>query len=233
MNAYQWIQTEDGSPSLVHPETGEAMHSRAGAFAETRHVYLPAMKVAVDRGWPLRVLTVGLGLGYCEFHALGFARAAGVRIEIDSYETDPGLRAYLQDWCLGEATADPAHAGAYDQIAALTEDALMMPRETLRPDMSAALNKDGWRLHGALTVDTPVDPPPTVILFDAFSKQTSPDLWRAELLDPVLAGAAPECALATYAATGDLRRALTRHGFDVERREGFAGKRHCTLAVRG
>src|SRR4051812_14403400 len=60
------LRTDDGSLSLVHPTHGEAYHSRLGATAEARLLYVESsgIKAAFAAQRPVAVLDVGLGLGY-------------------------------------------------------------------------------------------------------------------------------------------------------------------------
>ena len=63
------VTTADGSPSLsIEDSSGyvEKMHHAAGAMSESIYIYGEAVQKVLDRRWPLRVLSVGLGLGYNE-----------------------------------------------------------------------------------------------------------------------------------------------------------------------
>ena len=69
MLEYAFEATEDGSQTLrlgLGEGASEAMHSLRGAFSETDYIYGEALRAALTRGWPLNVLSMGLGLGYVE-----------------------------------------------------------------------------------------------------------------------------------------------------------------------
>ncbi|MBY0451839.1 MAG: hypothetical protein K2P92_02310, partial [Bdellovibrionaceae bacterium] len=73
-----------------------------------------------------------------------------------------------------------------------------------------------------------------LICFDAFSQQTSQELWSPDFLTRFLAESAHEdCVLTTYACTGHLKKALRDNGFEVIQRPAFRGYRDSTLALRG
>jgi len=75
----QILATEDGSLSLIHPDHGEAYHSRLGADTEARLLYIEAsgIQARFAAAAPLAVLDVGLGLGYNAIHTLeAWANAA-------------------------------------------------------------------------------------------------------------------------------------------------------------
>lgn len=71
------------------------------------------------------------------------------------------------------------------------------------------------------------------ILFDAFSGKSTPELWTEDFLRRILSYfSAPFCVFSTYACTGVLKRILADSQFAVEKRPGFQGKRHSTMAIR-
>ena len=65
---------------------------------------------------------------------------------------------------------------------------------------------------------------------DGFAPAKNPDLWTAHLMQAVAEHGAPGSTLATYTAAGHVRRSLEAAGYKVERRSGFHGKRHMTVA---
>ncbi len=71
-----------------------------------------------------------------------------------------------------------------------------------------------------------------VWFLDGFAPARNPEMWTDCLMRAVFARTAPGGAAVTYSAAGAVRRALASAGFDVDRRPGFAGKRHMTLARR-
>lgn len=65
---------------------------------------------------------------------------------------------------------------------------------------------------------------------DGFSPAKNPELWEPNLLAEVARHTAPKGTAATYSAAGHVRASLEGAGFKVERRPGFARKRHMTVA---
>lgn len=71
------------------------------------------------------------------------------------------------------------------------------------------------------------------IFYDAFSSQTSPELWTESFLKDFLLKASDfPCCFSTYAATGALKRSLKSSGFVPHILSGYGGKRQNTLAIR-
>ncbi len=64
---------------------------------------------------------------------------------------------------------------------------------------------------------------------DGFSPAKNPELWEARLLAAVAAHTRKGGSFATYSAAGQVRRDLEAAGFTVERRAGFAHKRHMSV----
>lgn len=64
---------------------------------------------------------------------------------------------------------------------------------------------------------------------DGFSPAKNPQMWEPSLLAQVAKHTKPKGSFATYTAAGAVRRALEAAGFVVERRPGFAHKRHMSI----
>ena len=69
------------------------------------------------------------------------------------------------------------------------------------------------------------------IFLDGFDPQHNPDMWDTAVMKAVSRHCRRGTRLATWTASGDVRRALQSHGFIVTKAEGLPPKRHCTQAV--
>jgi len=72
------------------------------------------------------------------------------------------------------------------------------------------------------TLDAAVD----AFFLDGFSPAKNPELWSPYFCKGLTRLAAPGATLATWTVAGEVRAALTAAEFAVEKRPGFAGKRH-------
>ncbi len=241
MSQFQFEATEDGSPTARILEAGseapsEAMHSLRGAFSETVYIYGAALNRASHEGFPERVLSMGLGLGYVELLASAVALKAGRKLEGESFEIIPELRDYFKAWVTREGDCPEDFAKAYDDICARTAKEVLGDENKandVRSSFNAALEADAWFLRHDLNPETRFAHPFGVICFDAFSSKSTPDLWTEDfLLEFLKKAAAPNCVLSTYACTGSLKRALKSEGFEITIREGFSSKRDSTFAIR-
>jgi hypothetical protein len=218
------VVTADGSVTASLRPGGETMHSRNGAWSETRYVYGTALRFTRLRGWPLRIVSVGLGLGYTELMVAALAPSLD---SLASFELSAHLRERFLLW-VGAQGKDAISL----RVAAAVARATGVPVAALRERLAGWRANGRWVVRGALEREA-VPWPASLILFDAFSPAISPQLWDESFLGGWLQRTAGRpCVFSTYAARGSLRRALQGAGFRVRARRGFGGKRESTFAVR-
>ena len=71
-----------------------------------------------------------------------------------------------------------------------------------------------------------------VVYFDAFGPRHQPEMWEDAVFEKMYSLMRPEGVLVTYSAKGEVRRAMTRSGFAVERLPGPPGKREMLRATK-
>jgi tRNA U34 5-methylaminomethyl-2-thiouridine-forming methyltransferase MnmC len=228
--------TEDGSPTLMTTYasgTAEKMHHFRGALSESLYIYRPAVEWGLRfKREPVRVLSLGLGLGYNEIITCATALREGAidRIRIVSFETDLGLRSSFQSWLFGESSA--LNAG-YNEILAQTAAAHSLQPRDLKSAMKDLRSKGRLALRGGFPQALIPHEKFSVILYDAFSRKMDEELWSESNLNDLLENyTTATCTLATYAATGALKRALKSAKFQMVPKPGYGGKRESTFAVR-
>ncbi|MEJ6023046.1 tRNA (5-methylaminomethyl-2-thiouridine)(34)-methyltransferase MnmD [Ramlibacter sp. PS4R-6] len=69
------------------------------------------------------------------------------------------------------------------------------------------------------------------VFLDGFDPQRNPQMWDEPLIKAVARHCRRGARLATWTASGDVRRALAAAGFEVHKVEGLAPKRHATHAL--
>lgn len=221
-------ETGDGSLTASEGLSGEWMHHRAGALGETRHVYAPAIRLAFDLVPHPRLLSIGVGLAYVEWVAFAEAIQRGRPLEIASYESEADLREPLRRFLEG------GPGGIFSQTLGAVAVGYGIPSERLLEVARVAFADGRWSIEGAWGEPNSSRGPFHGISFDAFSAKTTPTLWNRSVLTAIFRDCADDpCVFASYAATGALKRTLVAHRFENQKRSGFAGKRECTLAVRG
>lgn len=229
--------TEDESPTLrmIKPcredfSDGESMHHSGGAWKETRYIYLPVIDWVRARGIKNpRFLSLGLGLGYVE---MMLASEIESLFKIFSFEVVPELKDFLIRWACGKSLPREIEL-VYDQVAAHVLKDKELSVEDLKMRLKTLLKEERWILLGALEDSFGEAQPCHGIMYDAFSKNVSPQLWSPEFLSRFLQNwTAPECCLSTYSCTGNLKRSLIAENFRLVIRPGFQGKRDSTWAER-
>lgn len=229
------VTTSDGSPSMeiIYSNVSEWMHSSHGAFEESCYIYLHALNLAHEKGLPLRILSVGLGLGYNEILSAGFSLSKKLTLSIQSYENEPFLVESFKHWSVGTLKSTDCLFPVYEKILEMTAQKLNLSVSKLRETIQD-LGRNHQFIHlGELSASGPFPPGQTLIYFDAFSNKASPDLWTPDFLEIFVKSTADaSCLLSTYAATGNLKRSLVQNGFEVDLRPGFAGKRNSILGFR-
>jgi hypothetical protein len=298
---YQFSSTEDGSPTVSissSPTPSEKMHHSAGAFSESIAIYLStvdlaAVELAAVEGTAvelaaeelsapkstqaqnpkLRILSIGLGLGYNEILITAYSLKHNLSdVTLESFESDPFLKDTFLSWIHSNLTqssnevpskercgtsdsskikdystvkgdskvkksflknAEPFFQ-AYEQVLEMAARWSQVPLDDIRKRLHQWILSDNLVLRDSLMPSTEFKKGPfSIILYDAFSSETSPELWQEEFLKNFIEkAAAPHSFFATYASTGTLKRALKAKGFALKKKPGFSGKRESTLAIR-
>ncbi len=213
-------RTEDGSWTLrwvTHPRT-ETMHNPRGAKSETLFIYGQGLQHFLKNiSQPLSAWSVGLGLGYIEMLLAALAPEISA---LSSFENVEFLRTSFSSWA-----EDANSHEVYDDIAG--------DFPGCRATLAKLRRQNRWQLWGDLRQDFLKAKPANLILFDAFSAKSSPELWTEDFLVQMLTeGTQQACVFVSYAATGNLNRALRKSGFEQEDFPGWGGKRESTLALR-
>lgn len=233
MTQYQLSQTEDGSPTLLTTYSSgvaEKMHHFRGAMTESLYIYEPAAIWSLENAPNTHVMSLGLGLGYNELISVATALRLKKPVEITTFEIDEELSQAFLNWLRGETTP---WFEAYDQIEKWLETRDGLPKGSLRQELAHAHATGRWRLLGAFPQVLPVGDQYSAIFYDAFSGKMDSPLWDQTFLNEFLARhAAPDSVLATYASTGNLKRALRQNQFTLHEKKGFAGKAESTFATR-
>lgn len=218
----QVIKTEDGSLTVYSTRFGETYHSRYGAIAESRHVFIEAgFREATRKRENLKILE--LGLGTCLNALLTAVEAQNLQIGVEywAYEAYP----LSVDEC--QLLNYPSHIQQSFAFE-LNCQILQAPWGKLVPiNPCFSLLKLESRFEFS-TLENDFD----LVYFDAFAPATQPELWTEEIFVKVYQAMAPGGILTTYCAKGSFKRALKSVGFLIEALPGPAGKREMTKAVK-
>ena len=228
-SSYQIEYTADGSPTL-RLEGAEPMHSLEGALSESLYIYGPTIDFALCQA-DAKIFSLGLGLGYNEMiAAAALSGRTGEWPWIYSSESLTWLKKSFQQWI--ENQSSPL-SRVYESMAEGISKRFSIAPEILKDNLVKLHKMQKLVFLGPLNQSLSLPDRFHGILYDAFSLKTTPQLWTPDFLDFFLKTyACDTCAFSTYAATGNLKRALTKNQFKIEQKAGFGKKRESTFALR-
>ncbi|MCQ0968858.1 tRNA (5-methylaminomethyl-2-thiouridine)(34)-methyltransferase MnmD (plasmid) [Paracoccus sp. TK19116] len=217
--ASEWHET---APGLEWREGGVPVSTRfddpyfslAGGLEETGHVFLAGNDVPARLRPGFHVAELGFGTG---LNLLALARVATVPVRFTSFEAFP----------MSEAQMAQAHAAfpAMSELAAQLREG--WPGRRMRVGLIEAEIIVGDVRDTLSAWDGCAD----AWFLDGFSPAKNPEMWSDALMAEVGRHTPRGGTFATYTAAGHVRRALAAAGFAVERRPGFAGKRHMSAGL--
>lgn len=226
--------TRDGSISLrAAGGDGEMMHHSAGALEETSLIYGEPLSEIFQSLERPRIFSLGLGMGYVEFVTAAQALRWQKGFEILTMESEASLIAVMDDF-LSERPPEGEIGEDLSAVLKGVADWAGVSTEALWKTLATARRGNDWRIAGALDLSSIPEGRFHGVMYDAFSSQTSPQLWTEDFLNRFFSSVtADDSMVSTYACTGNLKRALKNQGFTLSERPGFQGKRSATLARKG
>jgi tRNA U34 5-methylaminomethyl-2-thiouridine-forming methyltransferase MnmC len=205
------LPTDDGSHTLRHPAGGETYHSARGAIGEAEHVFVRAGFDALDAPH-VRVFEMGFGSGLNALLTLRRARQVGKTVDYHTVERFPVAPQVAARLNFSDDRLEAMHAAPWDEPVCIDRHFRLIKYNRSLPEIP----------FDTLFAGTLFE----LIYFDAFSPDSQPELWTAEIFQRLYARTAPGGILTTYSAKGEVRRALQAAGFAVEKLPGALGKRH-------
>jgi tRNA U34 5-methylaminomethyl-2-thiouridine-forming methyltransferase MnmC len=215
--------TADGSHTISIPGMQVTYHSRHGAIQESLHVFINAGFRELNRqdDKPVAILEMGFGTGLNALLTLIEQTESrpeiAIRYEsVEAFPLEPSVAVNL-NYCEQlhhpdmKDYFDLMHNSEWNQPVAIT------PQFTLTKHL---LKLD--RFWSEFPFDC--------IYFDAFAPNAQPELWTAEVFTQLYRMTEPGGILVTYCSKGDVRRALTAAGYQVEKIPGPPGKREMVRA---
>jgi tRNA U34 5-methylaminomethyl-2-thiouridine-forming methyltransferase MnmC len=226
------VPTADGSLTIRHPDANECYHSTVGAAFEAQTLYIQHSGVTerlAQATRPIRVLDVGMGLGYNALSTVAAwaAISSPSAVELVSLEINPDLAA-----ALASGTA-PWQRGWRDDWTAWSRTLRKVQenhewRAVIAHPSSPAICS--WRvvIGDAASQDLAALDIGSVdyIWQDPFSPQRNPSLWSAAWFAQLKSVATPDCKLMTYSVARLVKDNLAAAGWRAERFETGLQKRH-------
>lgn len=232
--------TDDGSPTLIDPTSGDSYHSMRGAVGESEHVFIergfryvtgqhglrPVAAGEASRhgktfnsaecccGRPLNILEVGFGTGLNALLTAIDAERAGIAVDYTAVEKHPVDAVITDKLDYGNRPLFRAlHSAVWGEPVEITEFFRLQKCRTSLQDFDTVTIFD-------------------LVYFDAFAYDTQPEMWSAEVFERIASVMRGGAVLVTYSSKGVVKQNLRSAGFEVFRLPGALGKRHMLRAVK-
>ena len=217
--------TDDGTPYA--PVYDDVYHSRAGALAQARHVFLggnglperwlgKAHFVIVETGF-------GLGLNFLTTWAAWREQPESARCQRLHFVSVEKHPLFKDD--LARLLAPYRETLPVDCIDRLIQQWPILTEETHRLAFDQGRIILTLILGDAETALANLESRADAIYLDGFSPAKNPGIWSDNVCQALARLSGAETTLATWSVNGALRRRLTAYGFDLTLRPGFAQKR--------
>lgn len=235
---YLFYKTKDDSISVSLKSDSlstELMHSVDGAFSETIHLYEDVVKYVFSQNLQQQptFLSLGLGMGYVEILVCAYVlkNHPNQPFKIFSFEKENDLRTFFKKFIFGEEIPR-VFQESYHQIINMFCSYYGISYDELKGGIKNRIENNSIELFGEYNLHIQLEKLINGLFFDAFSFNTSPELWADELIEKILRSCAPKAAFATYASRSHLKKLLLGHGFTLEKKKGYGGKKESTFAYR-
>jgi len=225
LEAFAVRESRDGSVTLVHLDSGEAMHGNLDPVDEAKRVYVEQSGV-VERlrrpsSLPLVVWDVGLGAAFNAMTTIRACEALGTsaqrRLHLVSFEHDvAALRVALR------------HAPRFPHLHGPAPGRLLRFGEWQSEEVELT-----WTLiEGDFRSRQASAPTPDCIFYDPYSTKTDSEMWTLGCFRSIFAAcAAHDTELFTYSAATAVRSAMLAAGFIVARGVPTGWRTDTTVAM--
>ncbi len=214
------VYTEDGSTSLFLADWQEGYHSKHGAIAEAKHVFIKN-GLHLFENQKVTILEIGFGTGLNAF--ISYLEAKKTNQQIDYI----GVEAF---------SVLPAEAASMNYVAQLdaNNEATIFEKMHLMDWNTKVVLSDTFCLTKRLQKfeDIADESQFDLIYFDAFGFRVQPELWSTAIFQKMFMALKPGGILVTYAARGAVKRSMNAVGFLVEKLPGAPGKREMMRAKK-
>ena len=217
------VPTADGSNTLFNETIGEHYHSANGAFQESKHVFIAAgLEHAVSRNpeKDITILEVGFGTGLNFLLSFLYGEENSIKLNYTGIEAFPLTKSVIQ------ATGYEAYvpASIWQTFIDNYENSLT---EIQNLSSNCSLKIFPQKLEKVKSNEQ-FD----LIYYDAFSVSNQPEMWTDEIIAHTCSFLKPNGIFVSYAITGNLKRALKKCGFKIEKLPGAPGKREMLRAIK-
>lgn len=217
------IITADGSSSILNSELNEPYHSKHGAVAESRHVFIAngLAPRAETSEQVLKIFELGFGTGLNAILSYEYAIQHNKEVHYTGVEAFPLKKAIVEELNYSKHLNNSKLDSRFKQLHDLPWN---KPYNTNELFCFMKINKqfDDFKTKSKFDL----------VFFDAFAPEKQPELWTLEVFEKMKSLMNPNAFLVTYCAKGEVRRRMQKAGFEVERLPGPPGKREMLRAIK-
>ena len=210
------VTTHDGSDTLYSKAYQVTYHSIYGAVTESKHTYIQNCLLTQGHRERIKILEFGFGTGLNAFLAFLYARKFQKQVDYTGLDRFPIDLSVIKKLDYPGYLACPDSKDVFHRMHELTS----FKEENFH--FQRMDHVDIFGMTGSFDC----------IFFDAFDPSAQPELWDQLMFDHLHQLTSPGGCLVTYSAKGEVRRHLSRAGYNVHRIPGAPGKREMLQAFK-
>lgn len=209
------VVTKDGSLTVFNEDLGTHYHSVHGALQESLHIFIENGLKELTHLPVVRILEIGFGTGLNAL--LSFLKKGNKQnIEYTTLELYPistELIHQLKKSYIHEDLFESLHNSPWEIATKWQPDFTLIKKQISLTEFSSSDRFD-------------------LCYYDAFDPGVQPELWTEFLFQKIYSLMSEGGLLLTYCAKGEVKRAMRKAGFTVQRLQGPPGKRHIIKAIK-
>lgn len=208
----QLVTTSDGSHTLFVPSLNEHYHSTNGAIQESLHIFIKEGLHQCSQT-KINIFEVGFGTGLNAYMTMMEAEKTKKQILFSSIEAYPLSQNEIKLLNYPEQIKN-----ADKKLFQLLHECEWNKKIKISDYFTIwKIKKDFISFQFQEQYD--------LFFFDAFSPEKQAEIWSEEIFEKIYHASTNNGILTTYCAKGNVRRAMQKAGFSVERIPGPPGKR--------
>ncbi len=214
-------QTADGSNTLFNETIGEHYHSAHGALQESKHVFIAAgLTHVISQKKEIKVLEVGFGTGLNFLLSYAHSEENEIQLSYTGIEAFPLAKSVIAETGYDKYVPKLIWSSFIDKY-----------QDCFTTSINLSTNCNLHILHTTLA-DVKNIGEFDLLYYDAFSVRHQPEMWTDEMIAHACSFLKPNGVFVSYAITGNLKRAVKKCGFTIEKLPGAPGKREMLRAIK-
>jgi tRNA U34 5-methylaminomethyl-2-thiouridine-forming methyltransferase MnmC len=230
-----FLESKDGSHTLLCHELNETYHSHNGAIQESCWVFIDkGLNYLKEQNYTsINILEIGFGTGLNAILAYQFAQKNQIKIEYISLEPFPvpleiAEKLNYSDFLEKESKAvfKELHQISWEEMHEISPYFSLQKAEVTLEEYK--INKNNFESQSKTNNEKYFD----CTFYDAFAPSKQAEVWQLSNLQKVFDFTKENGVLVTYCAQGQFKRDLKTAGWKVESLDGAPPKREMVRALK-